>query len=95
VVRDEQSKATVVKPLLETTARVKFISFEPLLEPVDIDLKGISWIVIGGQTRPAFYPPGGCVGALMGQARGLGIPVFLKHNIGWAEGELVRELPDR
>jgi protein gp37 len=91
---DTQSRVKAIEPLLETTTRVKFISFEPLLEPIDIRLNDIDWIIIGGQTRPAFHPPREWVDALMGQARSLGVPVFLKDNIGWAEEELVRELPD-
>ena len=42
-----------VKDLQETDARHKWISFEPLLEDVStIDLEGIEWAVVGGESGP-------------------------------------------
>ena len=37
--------------LLKTNAKVKFISFEPLLGPIyEVSLKGIDWIIVGGES---------------------------------------------
>lgn len=43
--------------LRQTQAAVKFISFEPLLGPVpEIDLEGIDWVIVGGESGPQARP---------------------------------------
>jgi len=43
--------------LRETEARVKFVSFEPLLGPVaGVDLSGIDWVIVGGESGPGARP---------------------------------------
>jgi protein gp37 len=38
-------------------AQVRFISFEPLLGPIpDVDLAGIHWAIVGGESGPAARP---------------------------------------
>lgn len=38
--------------LREQTAFTKFVSFEPLIEPIpDVDLSGIDWIIVGGESH--------------------------------------------
>ena len=71
--------------------KIRFVSLEPLLGPVDADLRGIAWIIIGGQTRPTRIPDKEWVRSLIGQARQLRIPVFLKNNLHWHED--IREFP--
>lgn len=42
-----------VDHLRSTKAAVKFISLEPLLGPIDdIDLTGIDWVIVGGESGP-------------------------------------------
>jgi protein gp37 len=37
--------------LRQTNARMKFLSFEPLLGPLgDVDLAGIDWVIVGGES---------------------------------------------
>jgi protein gp37 len=39
--------------LKKTPAKVKFISFEPLLNNINtLDLKGIDWVIVGGESGP-------------------------------------------
>jgi protein gp37 len=38
--------------LLAIPARIRFICAEPLLEPVRLDLRGISWVIVGGESGP-------------------------------------------
>jgi protein gp37 len=39
-------------------AKVKFVSFEPLLGPVHgCSLHGIDWAIVGGESGPSFRPP--------------------------------------
>lgn len=43
--------------LKSTAARVKFLSLEPLLGPLpDLDLKGIDWVIVGGESGPSCRP---------------------------------------
>jgi len=43
--------------LRKSKANVKFISFEPLLEDLcDIDLAGIDWVIVGGESGQSFRP---------------------------------------
>ena len=46
-----------IEHLRETDAGVKFISFEPLLASVgDLDLEGIDWVIVGGESGPKARP---------------------------------------
>jgi protein gp37 len=43
--------------LRQIPAAIKFISFEPLLGPIpNIDLKGIDWVIVGGESGPGARP---------------------------------------
>jgi len=88
--------------LSDIEAGVKYISFEPLLGHIHIqnctqeDLGGISWIIIGAQTKPTRLPELSAVQEIVEAADRAGIPVFLKDNLKplifsdplWAEGLL-------
>ena len=54
----EDAKNTVrLKHLRDSRASVKFVSFEPLLGSVGkIDLKGIDWAIVGGESGPHSRP---------------------------------------
>jgi len=43
--------------LRQTDAAVKFLSLEPLLGPMDdLDLEGIDWVIVGGESGPKARP---------------------------------------
>ena len=43
--------------LRETGAAVKFLSLEPLLGPLpDLNLEGIDWVIVGGESGPGARP---------------------------------------
>ena len=43
--------------LRRTGARVRFVSFEPLLGPLpELDLSGIHWVIVGGESGPRARP---------------------------------------
>lgn len=43
--------------LRRTSAAMKFISFEPLLESLGaVDLRGIDWVIVGGESGPGARP---------------------------------------
>jgi len=46
-----------IEDLHRTQAQVKFLSLEPLLAPLpSLDLKGIDWVIIGGESGPGARP---------------------------------------
>ena len=89
---DRQSAVTGFRYLLMSDAKTKFVSFEPLLESVDLDLSGLNWVIVGGLTgaRP-YIPEKKWVNQIILQARKLHIPIFLKDNLFWEE--VIRDFP--
>ena len=54
---EDQKNAVRIKHLRAAKASVKFVSFEPLLGPVGrIDLTGIHWAIVGGESGPKARP---------------------------------------
>jgi len=78
--------------LRETDAPIRFLSCEPLLGPIDVDLSGLSWLIIGAQTKPYNPPKKRWVEVLLARAAEAGIPVFLKDNLNWPQR--IQEWPD-
>lgn len=54
---ENQSYSFRIGHLVETRAHVKFLSLEPLLGPLpDLDLQGIDWVIVGGESGPGARP---------------------------------------
>jgi protein gp37/ParB-like chromosome segregation protein Spo0J len=75
-------------------ARVKWLSCEPMLEPLQFsDLSMFSWIVIGGSSKstqtPEWRPPRHWINALEDDARAAGCMIYEKTNLL----ERIREYP--
>ncbi|KKM80164.1 hypothetical protein LCGC14_1342710 [marine sediment metagenome] len=75
--------------LADIQAKVKYISFEPLLESVSGESLGIAmqvvdWLIIGAQTKPYRPPRIEWVSEIVEAADKAGIPVFLKDNLRMA-----------
>ena len=46
-----------IEDLRNTSAKIKFISFEPLLGRIrKVDLQGIDWVIVGGESGPRARP---------------------------------------
>jgi len=65
---------------------VKFLSCEPLLEPLLFkNLNIFHWVIIGGRSStrklPGMYPPGEWIDSLIHQARGAGCKIYCKPNL--------------
>ena len=60
----EDSKATSrIQHLRDSPVPIRFLSIEPLLGPVgDVDMDGISWVIVGGGKRPQMPPHGRVMG---------------------------------
>lgn len=84
---DTQARVSVAeKAFANITAKVKWLSCEPLLEPVVFkSLKMFNWIVIGSQSKssqaPAFQPETKWVADLMHQATVAKLKIYLKENL--------------
>lgn len=93
----EQYRAAIVG-LDATEARVKYISFEPLLERIPIAppyaLDGIRWVIIGGKSgKGKFCPPGSWILEIEEASDKGGIPVFEKDNLYKGKKSLRQEFP--
>ena len=54
---ENQACTERIKHLQQTDAKVKFLSIEPLLGPLqNLDLTGIDWVIVGGESGPRARP---------------------------------------
>jgi protein gp37 len=53
---ENQVFAFRAKRLREVPAAVRFLSVEPLIGPVNLDLTGIDWVIVGGESGPHARP---------------------------------------
>jgi protein gp37 len=82
--------------LHDVQASVKFISLEPLLdwrignpmfskyaEAADelCHVAGLSWLIIGAQTKPSIRVPGEWIDDIVSSAKSAGVSVFLKDSL--------------
>jgi len=54
-----ENQATLyrIDQIRECPAKTRFLSFEPLLEPLEeINLDGIHWVIVGGESGPGYRP---------------------------------------
>ncbi|HUT28392.1 MAG TPA: phage Gp37/Gp68 family protein [Sedimentisphaerales bacterium] len=67
--------------LRQTPAAIKFISFEPLLGPVpNVDLEGIDWVIVGGESGPGARPmQAEWATDIRDQCLAAGVPFFFKQ----------------
>ena len=84
---DAQARVAVAeRAMRQVKARVRWLSCEPLLEPLQFEsMDFLDWIVIGGASRstetPEFRPPRQWVESLERQARDAGVRVYEKTNL--------------
>ncbi|MEQ9325028.1 MAG: phage Gp37/Gp68 family protein [Polyangiaceae bacterium] len=70
-----------IEHLRATGAAVKFLSLEPLLGPLPaLDLEGIDWVIVGGESGPRSRPMDpGWVTDIRDQCIDAGVPFFFKQ----------------
>jgi protein gp37 len=78
---EDRQNAVRIKHLRATRAAVKFISFEPLLGPIGkVDLTGIDWAIVGGESGPKARPMDEAwVVELRDQCLSAGVAFFFKQ----------------
>ena len=86
-VEDQKSFYERVPYLLNTPAAIRFLSCEPLLEQINLDIPTstsgknlIHWVIAGGESGPGARP---CkdtwIESIIDQCKGFDIPVFVKQ----------------
>ena len=77
---ENQDYAHRVDCLREVPATVRFLSCEPLLGPLALDLNGIHWVIVGGESGKGHRPiEAGWVRDIRDQAQASGVSFFFKQ----------------
>lgn len=81
--------------LRETPAAVRFFSCEPLLGPIDdLDLTGIKWVIVGGESGPGARPMHlGWVRDLQDQCAQAGVAFLFKQHGEWLGQVAAADVP--
>ncbi len=96
-VEDRKHGLPRIEELRRTPARVRFLSVEPLLEDLGpIDLTGIHWVIVGGESGPGARPmkPDWVVG-VRERCSAAGVPFFFKQWGGVRKARHGRDLEGR
>jgi protein gp37 len=76
---ESQEVAFRVKHLRELPAGVRFLSCEPLLGPLSLNLAGIHWVIVGGESGADFRPLDlECARSIRKQCFAAGVAFFFK-----------------
>ncbi|MGA3009982.1 MAG: phage Gp37/Gp68 family protein [Terracidiphilus sp.] len=96
-VEDKKHGLPRIEHLQASSARVKFLSVEPLLEDLgEIDLSGIHWVIVGGESGPgARALDASWVRRILRQCRRYDVPFFFKQWGGVNKGKAGRLLDGR
>jgi protein gp37 len=102
---EDRKCAFRIEHLRKSKASIKFISMEPLLEPIaELDLIGIDWVIVGGESGPGARPLNeDWVMDIKGKCQTSNIPFFFKQWGGvnkkksgrLLEGRLWNQMPPR
>ena len=96
-VENKQHGLPRIKHLRATPAQVRFLSIEPLLENLgEIDLSGIDWVIVGGESGPGARPMvAAWVRQIRAQCRAAKTAFFFKQWGGVRKSETGRLLDRR
>lgn len=94
-----------IEGLRAVPAKIRFLSLEPLIGPLDdLPLQGISWVIVGGESGPRARPmKPEWVNSILRQCRAAGTAFFFKQWGGTRKdltgrrlnGALYDEMPER
>ena len=104
-VEDRKHGLPRIEHLQQSQAKVRFLSIEPLLEDLgEIDLSGITWVIVGGESGPGARPMmREWVVSIRRQCREQRVPFFFKQwggvrkakNGRLLDGRTYDEYPER
>lgn len=85
-----------IDKLRNIPAHVRFLSCEPLLGPLSLDLAGIHWVIVGGESGPGARPMRPeWVTSIRDQCREVDVAFFFKQWGGVHKSKTGRELDGR
>ena len=85
-----------IRHLMGLQAEVRFLSCEPLLGPLNLDLGGIHWVIAGGESGPEYRPTREeWMLSIRDQCHRAGVPFFFKQWGGRTPKAGGRELDGR
>jgi protein gp37 len=100
---ENQKCAFRIDHLRRTSAKIRFLSIEPLLGPIrNLDLSGIHWVIVGGESGPRARPVrSDWIVEIRAKCQNANIPFFFKQwggtnkkkNGRLLEGELWDQRP--
>ena len=77
---EDQRVTHRVDHLRGVPADVRFLSCEPLLGPIALDLNDIHWVIVGGESGQGFRPLNlGAAASIRDQCRAAKVPFFFKQ----------------
>jgi protein gp37 len=77
---ENQRWTSRIDDLRRVPAAVRFLSLEPLLGPLQLNLDGIHWVIVGGESGPRARPmQGDWVLSIQEQCRVARVPFFFKQ----------------
>ncbi len=96
---DTVAFSIAVKYLQVITAKVKYLSVEPMLSRIitnhwELDRRGINWVILGSQTQPTKHPPREWVDEIITATDKANIPIFVKEPMASHYGIFRQEFPD-
>lgn len=97
-VEDQEWADKRVPLLVDVSARIRFLSCEPLLGPIDLSswVQELSWVIVGGESGPGFRPiDPEWARSLRDQCAAAGVPYFFKQWGGRTPKAGGRLLDDR
>lgn len=96
-VEDRKYGLPRMRTLRRSQARVRFLSIEPLLEDLGaLDLEGISWVIVGGESGPHARPmERAWVENILAQCIDQNVPFFFKQWGGTRKKQTGRTLNGR
>jgi protein gp37 len=82
---EDAGKLSRVRHIQQMSARIRFLSIEPLLGPIEnLSLTNVHWVIVGGESGPrarAVRPE--WVRSIRDQCRSAGVPFFFKQWGGY------------
>jgi protein gp37 len=93
---ENQTVVGRVDDLRQVPAAIRFISCEPLLGPLELNLEGIQWVIVGGESGPGARPmQAEWVESILRQCRRDNVAFFFKQWGGVRKGLAGRQLHGR
>lgn len=94
---ENQEYSFRVNHLRKLGAKIKFISFEPLLGPINsLDFRGVNWVIVGGESGPQARPMDACWAVdIRDQCQRMKVPFFFKQWGGPNRKKTGRKLEGR